>query len=303
MTIGGHEERVAATGALLRELLATKPRYVRAWRVHGGRQRGAINQRAVARVLALYLWDAGIRPESEVTLPEQLKNVVNRALLGKRLTAATLENFIGAFDFDEGDQRLLWDLLVGSDGISHTIKRPRPMARPQIHRTVFLVERYYIDDQRMLARRRTVQCLEAREDGVSAYLFGHEPLAAEIEVIHGGSVGRHYEYGHGLVGEDIVLEERLHKGERATLEYQVRYERNEPRTEVRRAARGRVENVTIAVHFSPSRVPRCVRFAAWDDHYLGDTVREEPALLTPTGSASVCLPYIQQAVVGFRWEW
>ena len=299
----GHDRRAAATGSLLSELLSARPRYIRAWRVHGDRQRGEINQRAVAKVIALYLWDEGIRPDTDTNLPLMLKNVVNRALLGQRLTAQALQYFIGAFDMDEEDQRELWRLFAGTDGAAHTVPSSRGMARRQWHRTVALFENYYVDVSGTLAMRRTVQCIEAKEDNVDKYLFNHEPAVAEIEVLQGGRIGRHYEYGDGLVADDIILDRSRMTGERASLEYSCRYQRDAQVSEVRRPARGRTANVSITVHFTPPMLPDRVWYSLWADHFQGAAVEQNIVSLTPGGAASVCLPYIEQTVVGFRWQW
>ncbi len=303
MDTDGQGRRTAAAGELLRELLGTRARYIRAWRVHGDRQRGEINQRAVAKVIALYLWDAGLRSDTEVDLPTQLKNIVNRALLGRRLTASTLEHFIRAFDMSEDDQRELWRVFAGDEGVAHTIVTPRGMARRQWHRTNSLFERYYLDVNRVVVSRRTVQGIEAKESGVDSYLFNHEPWVTQIDVVHGGRIGRHYEYGNGLVADDIVLDRPLLAGERTALEYVTQYEREYELSEVRRPARGRTSNVTLGLHFAPTAVPGQVWFSVWTDHILGAPVEEQPIDLMPNASALVCLPYIEQTVVGFRWQW
>ncbi|MEV4118082.1 hypothetical protein [Micromonospora sp. NPDC049645] len=303
MDANGQQRRVAATGALLRQLLGSRPAYVRAWRVHGDRQRGEINQRAVAKVIALHLWEEGVRPDTEITLPLKLKNLVNRALTGQRLTASTLEQFIDAFAMPEEDQRELWRTYLGAEGIAQTVSVPRGMARRQWHRTVSLFERYYVDGERNLALRRTVQCIEAKEDGVDSYLFNHESSVTEINVVHGGRIGRHYEYAGGLIADDIVLEHVLSAGERAGLEYTSRYESGNGVTEVRRPARGRTANVTLAVHFAPPVFPTYVWFSVWADHILGQPVEDRKVRLQPSGTASICLPYMEQTVIGFRWRW
>jgi hypothetical protein len=303
METTGQSRRAAATGALLRRLLESRPAYVRTWRVHGDRQRGQVNQRAVAKVLALHLWAEGLRPDTDTELPVKLKNVVHRALTGERLTAATLEQLVDAFAVTEEDQRELWRTYLGADGIAQTITTPRALARRQWHQTVALFERYHVGADRTVTLRRTVQCIEAKEDGVDRYLFNHEPSVTEIKVVHGGRIGRHYEYGGGLVADDIVLERPLDVGERTPLEYTSRYEAGNAVTEVRRPARGRTANVTLAVHFTPPALPAQVWFSVWTDHIDGGLAEERPARLEQSGTVTASLPYIEQTVVGFRWQW
>ncbi|MFJ1704775.1 hypothetical protein [Kitasatospora sp. NPDC088346] len=69
-----------------------------------------VNQAAVARVLAQWLWLNGEAPESE-TLPRALRDRVSRALGGRQLSAATLRLFAAAFALSEQDEADLWTLL------------------------------------------------------------------------------------------------------------------------------------------------------------------------------------------------
>ena len=85
-------------------------------------------------------------------------------------------------------------LLMLIDGFE-TILQPRPMARPQGHWTLSLFERYRLASDGTLAERHTWHTIAAREAGMTSYFFNHEPSASGIEVVHGGRLGRHYEYG------------------------------------------------------------------------------------------------------------
>src|ERR1700730_13667961 len=91
--------QIRATGELLQSLLLQRQAYLDQWRrfQRRGPAREALSQSAVAQVIAEYLWDAGERPETEISLPRGLKDRVHRALRGEVLTAETLNWFIGAF--------------------------------------------------------------------------------------------------------------------------------------------------------------------------------------------------------------
>jgi hypothetical protein len=295
--------RVTATTELLQRLLSSNSRYVRTWRVHGQRSRGEVNQRAVARVLAQVEFDRGdISDPNDLHVLRRLKNTVNRAFTGRSLPGQLLMDFIEGFDMEEDDQEALWQTLTGDNVEVGTVRRPRTLGKPQWHQTRALFEHWYIGQESVLLRRRTVQCIEAREDGVDSYLYNHEPYATQIEVIHGGRLGRHYEYGDGLISDDIVLDQVLTKGDRAAIEYQTFYESGRKISEVRRPSRKRTENVALHVHFDKSDLPKRVWFATWDDHYLGSHVRQVPLSLSDDGSAAYCLAYMEHSVVGFRWE-
>ena len=300
-------DRSAATGALLRDLLSFDPRYRRLWRWRVTRDRSELSQAAVARVIEEYLWDSGERSENLSHLARQMKDRVSRALRGESLSAETLTWFIAAFRMDGGDKDRLWEIYAGREskafGISHTLRRHREMIRGQCHRTVSLVERYTVDQNGSLAFRRTHHTIRALEDGVDIYIFNHEPQASLIEVVHGGEIGRCYTYGGGLTSVEIILDKTLAAGETTVLEYRTFF-RMLPisLTEVRRAAFGRCENVDFAVEFSSTRVPENAWWCAWDDHFGGTRVIEAPVDIHQAAIRRF-VPYIEETVVGFRWEW
>jgi hypothetical protein len=306
----GSRMSITLTARLLRDLLETNPQYKRRWRSRVKRDRSdGLSQAAVAETLALYLWDVGERSDADSDLPRALRDRVRRALIGENLTAETLTWFVRAFDMEEQDQHRLWSVFAGgsespSDGISHTIVSPRAMAKHQWHRTLALFERYYLGKDGSLMERRTMHTIMALEDGVDGYLFNHEPFADRIEVVHGGTLGSRHEYGGGLQSDDIVLERRLMNGQTVSLEYRTVFQvgRHHP-LEVRRPARARSLNVDIAVQFDQKRLPESVWFCTWSDHYDGGPVHEVVADVSGQGSAHRFIPFIEQTVVGFRWEW
>lgn len=170
-------------------------------------------------------------------------------------------------------------------------------------RSLSLFERYTVNADGCLAGRRTMQIIMAAEDGVDRYLFNHEPDVVSVHVHAGGRLGRHYEYGSGLVADDIVLDQPLGKGQRVALEYSATYVPGTRVTQVRRPARARSESVSLAVQFDVERLPSKVWWAVWTDHYEGDPVDESLVQVDDRGQAHRFVPYIEQTVVGFRWDW
>ena len=250
--------RGVAVGALLRELLVSDPHYRRLWRRRVERDRTELSKAAVAKVIEDYLWDSGERSDNDIGLARQLKDRVSRALNGEGLSAETLGWFVAAFQMDEGDEARLWNVLEGKGGeaagVSHTLRRRREMIRNQCHRTISLVERYSVDQHGSLMLRRTHHTIRAIEHGVDIYIFNHEPQASAIEVVHGGHLGNHYEYGGGLTSVEIILDRPLRKVESTVLEYLTFFTpRSAQLTEVRRAAFGRSENIDLAVEFEAQR--------------------------------------------------
>ena len=300
--------RVGATGRLLREYLTANSRYRRRWQAKARRVRASdVSQAAVAEVLAEYLWDIGERSDRQTSLARDLKDRVRRALSGITLSSETLEWFIGAFCLDDEDASRLWETFTGdvtpATGIKHTMTNSREMVRRQRHRTLSLFERYRIAADGSLLERHTWQTIGAKEDGVSGYLFNHEPYAQQVRIVHGGRLGEQFRYGHGLRSQDIILDHPLRRGETTSLEYVTGYPPGSDRIcEVRRPARGRSENIDIAVEFHTARLPAAVYWCVWTDHLDGAPIREERVALNDA-IARRFVPFVEQAVVGFRWLW
>jgi hypothetical protein len=294
---------------LLREFLLSRPGYRRRWQAQTERRRSDdVSQAGVARVIALHLWESGERPDSEFTLPRDLKDRVRRALAGESLTPETLTWFIEAFGMDRRDEHSLWAAYAGDrdqdTGISCTITSRRELALRQRHRTVALFERYAISAERKIAERRTMHTITALEDGIDAYPFNHEPVIMRIEVVHGGTLGQRYVHGDGLHTDAIMLDRKLRKGDTASLEYWSFYPRHGyDATEVRRPAHGRSDNIDVALYFHESAWPRRIFWVVWPDHHEGVPVNEEPVSLDSQGRVHRFVRFIEETVVGFRWEW
>ncbi|MEV4506442.1 hypothetical protein [Streptomyces klenkii] len=268
------------------------------------RDRGEPNQAAVAKVIDSYVQEIGERDER--LSHRSLKDRVSRALSGVALSSETLRWFIGAFGMNDEDEANLWAAFTGASGpaagISHTIRKRREMVSPQRHRTGRLIERYVVDAQGLLIRRCTYQSIRAVEDGVDIYIFNHESEAAEIQVLYGGILGRRYEYGGGLCAVEIVLDSPLQRGEAAVLEYRTGFHPGLSTVEVRRPAFARAENIDMAVEFQGGRLPKAAWRCVWGDHFDSRPVSEES-----TGCRNRALrqhfPFIEDTVVGFRWEY
>ncbi|TCJ35199.1 hypothetical protein [Parafrankia sp. BMG5.11] len=252
-----------------------------------------------------HLIDAGLR--EEVDEERQLKDKVSRALTGRTLVAETLDWFIEAFNMDEGDADHLRAMFAGTsaeiNGISSTVRQPRSMARRQWHRTLSLFERYHIDARGYLVERRTMHTILALENNVDRYLFNHEPTVVDIQVIRGGQLGRRYEYSNGLCAHDIDFGYSLSRGQSYSFEYSAFYAEADRRLEIRRPARARSENIDIAVCFQPELAPRRIWWSVWEDHYDGGPVDEDPVQLDGSLIARRYVSFIEQTVVGFRWEY
>lgn len=309
MTSTSRQRAIRETGQLLSQLLRTEGSYSRKWRAVGKRLRSdQVPPAAVSQVIAQYLWDIGEYSDTDIDLPRKLRDRIRRALLGEQLAGETLNWFIGAFDMSDQDSQRLWanfsgDAVAREEGIVDTVPVERPYGKRQWHRTMTLFERYIFAADGSYELRRTLQVIQAIEDDVDSYLYNHEPYVQRIHVLYGGHVGQHYEYGGGLVSDDIAFGRQLNTGQRTAFEYETHFEPGVHFvTEVRRAVRARVENLDFAIQFSADKLPTAVWFCAWPDHYIGDPVLRESLPLND-GAAHRFVPYAQQTVLGFLWEW
>lgn len=310
--IVGSEDRVAPpsqASSLLRDFMLSRPEYRRLWQEQAERRRSdRVSQAGVARVIALHLWRSGERSDRETTLHRDLKDRVRRALAGENLTPETLNWFIEAFGMDQRDEYSLWAAYAGDRdlgaGISYTITGNRKLALRQRHRTVALFERYTVSAERKLVERRTMHTITALEDGIDVYPFNHEPAIECIDVIYGGALGQQYVHGDGLYTDAIVLDQELRKGDTTSLEYWSFYPlHGYDVTEVRRPAHGRSDNIDIALQFHGSVPPRRISWAVWPDHREGEPLHEEPVSLNAEARVRRFVRFIEETVVGFRWEW
>ena len=74
-------------------------------------------------------------------------------------------------------------------------------------------------------------------------------------------------------------------------------------TEVRRTAYGRTQNVDIALKFEASQLPAKLLWTIWTDELNDRAMQQEPAYLNEHGTVHRFVPFIEETVVGFRWEW
>ena len=299
------KRRAEAVAAVLRELLGTRPRYRRKWQRWVMRSRSGISRAAVARVIESYLVESGEAADDGPS-SRQLKDRVSRALNGDFVSLATIDLFIRAFDMtaeDAGRLCAMFSVVTYVDrGISGTLRRRRELVRPQDHRTVNIVERYVVGADRCLTGRRTQQTIRATADQVGIYMFNHETSASAVEVIHGGRLGRRYQYGGGLVAVEIVLDRPLARDEDRAFEYRTIFADGDEASEVRRPAFVKAEHVDFAVEFAEQRMPRAAWWCGWDDHLGGRTVFEEPVRLEQRAIRKY-VPFVEESVVGFRWVW
>jgi len=317
---GGPRE---AAAAYLRELLLRPGRFHSAWEQYAERSRpGHINQLAVAEVLARHLWEYPRRSGDAEVLPRQLKDTASRALSGKLLSKAALRLFIDAFDLPRFEQDQLWKLWEGS-ARTRVLSGPgslRGPARQELesaigpaqHRTLSVHDHHWVGADGLSLRTRTLQVVEAITDQVERIPYLYDTSALSIDLVQGctglGSAFR--EVTSGVFATDLLLARTLGYGETATLEYVTTfsYQKAAPSqlvgeyAEYRRAVRRRMENVDLRVEFDPARLPAAVWWASWDG-IDGPVDQQERVDLDAQNSAHHFLQALENAVVGFHWEW
>ncbi|WP_433225983.1 hypothetical protein [Actinomadura formosensis] len=321
------QDRARGTGELLRSLLLKRARYRSQWERHLRRAPGAeIGQSAVAKVIALYLWDTGERPDTQTALPRTLKDRVHRALAGEIISPETLNWFVDAFDMSPADgEQLRARLLAGEqapapghDGgeraghsrrndaqaVAGTLRHPPFLPLPQRHRTLAVFEHRTIGSDRRPIVHRTTRAIMACEDGVDSFPLRLFTGASDITVRRGGSPSPQREFSGSTPVVQIFLASPLRSGQVASLEYEVRFDRAMNQTyEYRRVAHARTDNVDISLEFPRKCPPVRVWWALWDDHRGGAVLHQEPASVDESGTVHRFVPYIENAAAGFRWQW
>jgi hypothetical protein len=316
-----------AVGELLQSLLSERDEYRVVWSRHQRRTSGsALNQAAVAQVIALHLWESGERPDSQERLPRILKDRVRRALVGEVVSSETLNWFIDAFDMPAEDaERLrgLWhscgrneesdrdddqdeDVAASpaAEAIVNSLRVPRLLPLLQHHRTISVFEHRVIGPDGRPVSHQTIRAIKACDGVVRSYPCSLMPGASKIRVRRGGkaTVVKGFDQTDPMF--EIELTRPLLAGQTTSLQYDIEFDSDcAPSTEYRCVAHARADNLDLVVQFDPSQPPRRLWWAIWDDHRGGTLSHQEPVVLDSEGSAHRFLRHLENAAVGFRWDW
>ncbi|GII24999.1 hypothetical protein [Planosporangium mesophilum] len=305
MTDGG----VAQTSAYLRMLLLRPGEYRSRWERYASQPRaGEIDVGAVSRVLAE---NAITAAGGGATAHGELVGTVRKALDGSAVDPSTLRLFADAFALDGRDAARLHELLRGSDSVRVITGEAQSLSKEYLdsgaprHQTLALHELHILGPDGTPAEHQTIQVIQAGADGMNRYPYRFDTDELAVEVIRGGRIGdRIYRVNESLYAVDILLSRALEAGE--TTLTQVRttfFYKTPPAPEFRRGVLRRTEEVTLWVKFHSRRVPSRVWLARWDGIDHARIVDERPVELDDDLAVHCRFGPIEQAVVGFYWEW
>lgn len=272
---------------------------------------GEVSQAGVCRVLAEYLWDAGLEPDSRTDLPRVLKDPVSRAFRGLALSPKLLRTIIAAFEFTDEDADHTWALYRGAENptvITGTLPPPNEIADYQASKfeIIKLQEHHWIGPDGLPTRHRTEINIRSRINGLQGYQYRIDTPHGRVRTVRGGRQGALYEAGGDLWAVDLTFPRPLHRGEMHYMEFWtlLSYEAPPPR-EMRRGTHERIEHLDMRVEFHPDCMPSAVWWAEWE-HYFGPgnrVTRKEMIDLDEELAVDRYLEAVERAVVGFAWEW
>jgi hypothetical protein len=309
-----------AASDYLQQLLLKPGAYRDSWEQYVSRSRnGAINQLAVAEVLARHLSSAPRGVTDVGVTSHQLKDTVSRALSGRLLSRGALSLFIAAFGFSEHEADRLWRLWNGSATISvlsgsHAVPTQAEQEvalafGPRRHQTLSMHYHVSVAGDRRIDRVRVLQVIEATAQGVDRIPFICDTSVLTVEVGQGckelASPLRRIQPGMFIT--EILLARTLDLGETLTFEYWLTYRypgdmADPSEREQRHGVLRQLENFDMRVEFDPGRLPARVWWARWDG-IEGDVVEEQEVSLDSQHAVHRYLRSVSKTVVGFRWEW
>lgn len=302
-----------AAGQQIHELLLRRTVYRSLWEQANPDEikPDEVNQAAVCRVLAKFLWDTGLEPDTRQELPRVLKDPVSRALRGASLTPKLLETFIQAFAFTDEDAEHVRRLHRGQERpaiIVGNLPPPRdlPGYRPPQFDKLKLQEHHWLGPDGLPARHRTEATIRSRVDGLTTYQYRIDTPQARIRAIRGGTIGPLYEVGAGLWAVDLTFPRPLRRNDEHYIEFWTLLKYDEPpEREMRCGTYERIEQLDLRVEFHPRRLPTTVWWAEWE-HHTGPKNRivdRASCELDAEHAVHRYLAAVERAVVGFCWEW
>ncbi|MGI5504609.1 hypothetical protein [Lentzea sp. CA-135723] len=324
---GGTQPRydpVKATSSYLVHLLSFKP-YRPVWLRFAGQRGlpvvpGKIQQEAVRLVYVTYLsrlddgLDAAEREQFEAEGYQKgderrrvKKDKVHRALNGKSLDKATLDEFIAAFGISTKDADRLHMILRGDAAepiVIGTLPRPQGL-EPAGHETLTLSEVHHLGRSGLPIAHVSEQRIRSLKDGLTHFPYRFDTDNIRVNVMRGGTAGEMVQVTDGVWEVPIHFAEPLQYGDEKSFQFSSRFHYDRPPwTDFRRAVSGRLDRLSIRVKFHREHLPARVWWTEWEHYRDGsEVVREEEVSLHDELTVDRFLNYVESAVVGFRWEW
>lgn len=300
-------------GRELCRLLADPARPYRSiWERRGPAYRGrALNQAAIAKVVAAYLVDRGLLAEfEEGDWPRSRRDWVRSRLSGSVLTHLDLEVFMDAFELAEYDREALRQHLEAATGAGRTEMFTPGSVRLEglPDRSRYAVERvqdlHRVGPTGLPSHHRTTQTVRALDDDVGEYLYLFDAGAASVEVVKGGTAGDPRRVGDGIWGVVITLEEPLARGEACELTYETTFAYAEPPpSRLRRAAPAAARQIDMSVAFHADRLPAQVHQSTWARLSDSEALTSSTISLDKNHTASATWTVARAGLVGFSWTW
>lgn len=272
---------------------------------------GEITQAAVCQVLALYMWEHAIEPDTVTDLPRRLKDPVSKALRGVAMSPKLLRHFLGAFRFSDAEVTRIRGLYRGDARPSVIVGMlPLPEQRPSYRKPAFdtlkLQEHHWLGPDGLPVRHRTEIILRSRIDGLTSYLYRFDTPHARIKAVRGGEAGPLHELGSGIWAVELQFPHPLKAGEERYIEFWtiLKYDVAPP-CEMRRGTHERIEHLDVRVEFHPDKLPRSIYWGEWA-HYAGPDnklIYRDKFSLDEHRAVHRYVEAIERAVVGFYWEW
>lgn len=300
-------------GRELCRLLADPVRpYRSVWEARGVAYRGrALNQTAIAKVLAAYLVDRGLLAEfEEGEWPRSRRDWVRSRLAGAVLTHLELELFMDAFGLADRDRDVLRQRLDDGEGPGRAeLFLPGDIRLEGLpDRTTYAVERV-LDEHTVGAcglptHHRTTLTLRAVADRVEHYLYLFDADTVSVEVVKGGAADEPSRVADRLWAVVITLEQPLVRGESCELTYDTTFAFAEaPPPVLRRAASVDRTEIEMVLSFHPDRLPRAVHLSTWAMMADAEPLTSTTAALDSHHRATTTWTVARAGLVGFSWSW
>lgn len=301
------DDRVRAACAYLRMLLFRPGDYRAQWERFVPRPAPVISEQAVATVLAT---DEG-NGEVPAVPPPVLLTTAHEVLSGRGLASDDLELFVNAFGISHRHAHRLRQLRRGAPEVRliTTDRLPPPdmfqrLQAPE-HETLSLHEMHTVGADGRPAEHETIQVIRSNVDRLESLPYRFDTDEVMVQVVRGGRVGESiYRVNEYLYGIDLVLDQPLARGESTLLQVHSTFAyHTQPPPELRRGVKRATQDLTIWVRFHPDRIPARVWSARWDLVDQAHVIHQQAVELDSELSVHTRFGRVEQAIVGFYWEW